>query len=126
MRGSNIPSAGTIEVFYYGVWGGILGLFIDIRVGHVICRQLGYSGAKQVFRGSVFGHVKGPLLIEQISCIGNESEISNCTTKAIGGRRSRWYFFFPEYRASVVCVEAQVELSKGGYSKEVNDVDDEL
>ena len=101
-------------MFYYGVWGGIFGL-IDIRVGHVICRQLGYSGAKQVVGESAFGHVKGPLLIEQINCNGNESEISNCTTKAIDVRHYRWYFTLPEYRAGVVCVEAQVELSKGGY-----------
>ena len=114
LTGSSLSSAGTIEVSYYGVWGSIT--YIDIRVGHVICRQLGYSDAQKVSSGKMFGQLKGPVLIEQISCNGNESVISQCTIMVIN-ERSRWYYFYPRYRAGVLCVESRVELSKGGYSR---------
>lgn len=99
---------------YYGVWGGILGHSIDVRVGHVICRQLGYSGAKHVFRESVFGFRNGPLFEKRINCNGNESAISQCTIFTTD-ERNYGYYFYTRYRAGVKCVESQVEISQGGY-----------
>ena len=55
LNGSSLSSAGTINVLYYGIWGGILGYNVDIRVGHVVCRQLGYSRAERIFRYASFG-----------------------------------------------------------------------
>lgn len=109
LTGSNISSAGTIEVSYYGVWGSIF--YIDIRVGRVICRQLGYSDAQQVFRSEIFGQLNGPVLIERISCNGNESVISQCTIMAIN-ERGPWYYLYLRYRAGVLCAESQAVLSK--------------
>lgn len=69
-------------MLYYGVWGGVLGSGnFDIRVGHVVCRQLGYSGADRIFNRAAFGGVKGPLWIKSIHCNGNETQISQCTVK---------------------------------------------
>ena len=96
---------------YYGVWGGIF--YIDNRVGHVICRQLGYSDVHKVSTSEMFGLLKGPVLIEQIRCNGNESAISQCTIMAINERTHS--YFSPRYRAGVLCVESRVEFSKGGY-----------
>ena len=78
LNGSSLSSAGTINVLYYGIWGGILGYNVDIRVGHVVCRQLGYSRAEQIFSYASFGRVIGPLWIWSIQCNGNETEISQC------------------------------------------------
>ena len=99
---------------YYGVWGGIWGGSIDVRVGHVICRQLGYSGAEKVFGNSVFGYMKSPFLVKGINCNGNESAISQCTILIIN-ERNFWYYFDPEYGAAVLCVETQDDISKGSY-----------
>ena len=112
--GTSLPFAGAIEVSYYGVWGGIWGHSIDVRVGHVICRQLGYSGAQQVFRKSVFGSMRSPFLVKGIRCNGNESAISQCTILTID-ERNFWDYFDPGYGAGVLCVESQAEISKGGY-----------
>ena len=112
--GTTLPFAGAIEVSYYGVWGGIWGHSIDVRVGHVICRQLGYSGAQQVFRESVFGDMKSPFLVKEIRCNGNESAISQCTILTID-EVGFWDYFDPEYGAAVLCVEYQADISKGGY-----------
>ena len=95
-------------------------------MGHVICRQLGYSAAQHVFTHVMFGQLKGPVLIEQIRCKGNESVISQCIIMAINERSYLWHHFNRRNRAGVVCVESRVELLKGGYLKEVDDTDDEL
>lgn len=113
--GTSLPFAGAIEVSYYGVWGAIWGHSIDVRVGRVICHQLGYSDAQQVFRKSVFGYMKSPFLVKRISCNGNESAISQCRILTIDDR-NYWYYFHPGYGAGVQCVESdQVEISKGAY-----------
>ena len=118
LTGSNLPFAGSIEMSYYGVWGGVWGYGMDIHVGHVVCRQLGYSGAQQVFPRAVFGNGKGPLLMSRITCNGNESELSQCTSETID--TYRYYFHYgTDYAGAVLCANANVGISKGGYSRDV-------
>ena len=69
LNGSSLSSAGTINVLYYGIWGGIRGYNVDIRVGHVVCRQLGYSRAERIFSFASFGGVIGPLWIWRIHSV---------------------------------------------------------
>ena len=123
LNGSSLSSAGTINVLYYGVWGGILGPNVDIRVGHVVCRQLGYSRAEQIFRYASFGGMIGPLWIRRIQCNGNETEISQCkveTWDKIWNTSSYyWYHGFlqqPRYAASLLCNIANSSFSKGRYN----------
>ena len=110
-------------MLYYGVWGGILGYNVDIRVGHVVCRQLGYSRAEQIFRYASFGGIIGPLWIWRIQCNGNETEISQCkveTWDKIWNTSSyNWYDSFlqqPRYAASLLCNKANSSFSKGRYN----------
>ena len=123
LNGSSLSSAGTIHVLYYGVWGGILGYNVDIRVGHVVCRQLGYSRAERIFRYASFGGVIGPLWIWRIQCNGNETEISQCkveTWDKIWKTSSYgWYHRLrqhPRNAASLLCSKAKSSFSKGRYN----------
>ena len=123
LNGSNLSSAGTINVLYYGIWGGILSHNVDIRVGHVVCRQLGYSRAERIFRYPWFGRVIGPLWIWSIQCNGNEAEISQCKletwdkiwkTSWYNWRyRDRYYIQHPRNAASLLCSKENSSLSKG-------------
>lgn len=114
LTGSSLTYAGTIEVFYQGVWGGVLGRYIDINVGHVVCRQLGYSGAEKIFNEATFGRVKGPLLIWRTQCSGNETEISDCTVTTIDSvTNPRPYYQNPVRAAGVLCNESNSSASKG-------------
>ena len=105
-------------MLYYGVWGGILGHNVDIRVGHVVCRQLGYSRAERIFSYSSFGGGIGPLWIRRIQCNGNETEISQCkveTWDKIWNTSSyHWYDFFqrPRNAASLLCNKANSSLGR--------------
>ena len=123
LNGSSLSSAGTINVLYYGIWGGILSRNVDIRVGHVVCRQLGYSRAERIFRYPSFGRVIGPLWIWSIQCNGNEAEISQCKvetwdkiwkTSWYNWRyRDRYYQQHPRNAASLLCSKENSNLSKG-------------
>ena len=108
LTGSSFSAAGTIEVMYYGVWGGVLGAgYIDINAGHVVCRQLGYHSADEIFQYAAFGRLKGPLWIWSIHCNGNESNISDCamTTWDKHVPHGWWesYLQRPDFAAGVLC-----------------------
>ena len=122
LNGSSLSFAGTINVLYYGIWGGILGYQLDIRVGHVVCRQLGYSKAEQIFSYASFGRVIGPLWIWSIQCNGNETEISQCKVetwdKIWNTTWYHWYYSYyqqPPNAASLLCSKENSSLSKCKY-----------
>ena len=119
LNGSSLSSAGTINVLYYGIWGGILGYNVDVRVGHVVCRQLGYSRAEQIFSYASFGRVIGPFWIRSIHCNGNETEISQCKVETRDKIWKTWYYHsyyeHPRYAASLLCSNENSNLSKGKY-----------
>ena len=110
-------------MLYYGIWGGILSHNVDIRVGHVICRQLGYSRAERILRYPSFGRVIGPLWIWSIQCNGNEIEISQCKVETwdkiwkISWYHRRYYGRYyqqrPRNAASLLCSKENSSLSKG-------------
>lgn len=116
LTGSSFAFAGTIELMYYGVWGGILGGGnVDINVGHVVCRQLGYPGAHEIFQFPAFGLMKGPLWIWRIHCNGSETNISDCTMTTWDNITHVWYhshYQIPSWAASVLCREANSRPSK--------------
>ena len=125
LTGSNLSSAGTINVLYYGIWGGIRSHNVDIRVGHVVCRQLGYSRAERIFRYPWCGRVIGPLWIWSIQCNGNETEISQCKVETwdkiwntLWYHRPYFYRYYgqlPGHAAGLLCSKETSSLYKGKY-----------
>ena len=116
--GSSLPTAGTIEILHYDVWGTICGFNIDIFVGHVVCRQLGYSGAEHVFHRTVFGQVKGPMWVWDIQCFGNETNISQCKVKTFDDVFHWWipgYYRHPSYAGGVICSGVNSSASSTGW-----------
>ena len=116
MTGSNLTFAGTIEVMYYGVWGGVLGAdHIDINAGHVVCRQLGYHSADEIFQYAAFGRLEGPLWIWRIHCNGNESNISDCAVTTWENITHAWiqsYYQRPLFAAGVLCRQTNFKSSQ--------------
>ena len=113
MTGSNLTFAGTIEVMYYGVWGGVFGRgFIDVNAGHVVCRQLGYPGADKIFKYTAFERLKGPLWIWTIHCNGNESNISDCAVTTWENQWIHGYYQRPRFAAGVSCRQANFNSSQ--------------
>ena len=92
---------GRVEVCRNGVWGTVYGGYgWDSRGGRVVCRQLGfqnpgsvitffisvcelwlttYDAAVFIYADNTFGAGSGPVLIEDISCIGTEASLFQCS-----------------------------------------------
>merc|ERR1712083_961398 len=67
--GDNTTPGGDYKV---GLVGG--------RSANVVCRQLGFSGAAEVFDHSEFGDVDSDSFSsDEISCSGNEAHVQDCT-----------------------------------------------
>ena len=75
---------GRVEVFYNGIWGTVCDTnFSIIQVG-VVCRQLGFSSAKALYKGSWFGKGEGVVLMDEVVCEGEESRLADCSFRGWG------------------------------------------
>ena len=69
---------GRVEIEVKGKWGTVCDNRWDIREGDVVCRQLGYVGANQTFKGAQFGEGNGTIWLKNLDCTGNESSLLLC------------------------------------------------
>ena len=84
--GGSGPHEGRVEVYHNGTWGTVCGDGWDLRDATVVCRQLGNLKAEAAVLGSArFGAGSGPILFSELSCIGNESVITECGHGDSGG-----------------------------------------
>jgi hypothetical protein len=70
---------GRVEVYHqsYG-WGTVCDDGWGINDGHVVCRQLGFSGATAVYNGAHYGQGTGYILLDDVACTGSEKYIWEC------------------------------------------------
>ncbi|XP_071819929.1 scavenger receptor cysteine-rich domain-containing group B protein-like isoform X3 [Apostichopus japonicus] len=71
------PGEGTVQIYYNKEWGTICDDNFDLQDGHVICRQLGYSGALEYQSSAYYGSGDGPILYE-LDCSGWEDSWRDC------------------------------------------------
>ncbi|XP_022807720.1 deleted in malignant brain tumors 1 protein-like [Stylophora pistillata] len=81
---TNSPSSGRVEVFYNGTWGTICDDSWDLQDADVVCRQLGYDGALSESGDAKFGQGTGPIWLDDVQCVGDETFISQCNHKGWG------------------------------------------
>lgn len=75
---------GRVEVLHRGLWGTICDDDWDVEDGTVVCRMLGYTRATSAPQSASFGPGIGPVWLDDVSCNGNESSISQCTSNGWG------------------------------------------
>ena len=73
--------AGRVEVNYNGTWGSLCDTGLNIDVGHVICRQLGYPRAIATPCCNAFGSGSSSFWLSGVECNGNESSLGECGYK---------------------------------------------
>ena len=73
--------SGRVEIYYNGEWGTICGLNgWSLTDGHIVCHQLGYSGAVAVKdHYEPFGAGNGTILMSLVDCDGHEDQLGNCS-----------------------------------------------
>ena len=83
--GGSGPYEGRVEIYHNGVWGTVCDDDWDLQDAMVVCRQRGYINATAAVGPAKFGSGSGPILFSQLSCVGNESTITECDHHSTGG-----------------------------------------
>ena len=82
--GGSGPHEGRVEVFHNGTWGTVCDDSWDLQDATVVCRQQGYISATTAWGSARFGPGSGPILLNDLSCIGNENSITECGYRSVG------------------------------------------
>ena len=82
--GGSIPSEGRVEIFLNDQWGTICDDAWDLDDAEVVCRQLGFSSVISAPTSATFGQGSGPILLDNVACVGNESSLLECFNGGIG------------------------------------------
>ncbi|XP_022097501.1 uncharacterized protein LOC110982977 isoform X2 [Acanthaster planci] len=72
------PNEGNVEVTYGNQTGGMCSDNWRIEEANVVCRQLGYPSASQAWNSVYFGRGSEVILLGNVECQGNETNIDQC------------------------------------------------
>ena len=59
-------------------WGTVCDDDWHIYDAIVVCRELGYTGAKEIREGAGYGEGTGPIWMDDVDCYGAESKLEYC------------------------------------------------
>ncbi|XP_072171897.1 scavenger receptor cysteine-rich domain superfamily protein-like [Diadema setosum] len=97
---------GRVEVRYNGTWGTVCDDSWGIEDAHVVCRMLGYQEALDARCCSKFGEGSGDILLDDVSCSGEEDNLADCQHRVFGTHNC-----VHGEDAGVICRPTQQELA---------------
>lgn len=98
--GSSSPWEGNLEVCFSGRWGSVCHDRWDRVDAETTCRLLGFGNGSLALptRGGFFGFLDGPIFIDEVGCIGNETEFLQCASMDVGNHDCNRFRY-----AGVIC-----------------------
>ena len=73
-----------MEISLHDQWGTVCHDDWDIDDAHVVCRQLGFSGAVSAPGSAHFGVGSGQIWLDNVNCSGSENSILKCRHNGVG------------------------------------------
>ena len=74
---------GIVEIMYQGIWGTICDDGWDDIDATIVCRELGFFNGTTAIQ-PLFQFSSGPVWLNQVKCLGNESKLSQCSYNGFG------------------------------------------
>ncbi|KAM4534555.1 scavenger receptor cysteine-rich domain-containing protein DMBT1-like [Fundulus diaphanus] len=84
LAGSDWFCSGRVEIYHNGVWGTVCDDNFDNNDAEVVCRQLGCGPPSAVHASAYFGEGTGEIWLDDVSCLGNEDSLSQCSHNGFG------------------------------------------
>jgi deleted-in-malignant-brain-tumors protein 1 len=103
--GSN-SEEGRVEIYHGGVWRSVCGKNWNYSEALVVCKQLRYHDAIQYTTEVVSRHEYHKLMIDNVSCTGNETTLNDCSFVEGDSQNCT-----DQNQAKVVCVAKCIKLN---------------
>ena len=82
---------GRVEVFHNNIWGTVCDDEWDIIDAGVVCLQLGFAVATEAYQGNSVPDGTGQIWLDDVTCIGTESSITDCSHRGWGNHNCRHF-----------------------------------
>ncbi|CAI5671648.1 unnamed protein product, partial [Oreochromis niloticus] len=104
--------SGRVEVYHNNSWGTVCDDGWDLNDAEVVCRQINCGSALEVPPSADFGAGTGQIWLDNVTCSGNESSLTECQHNGFGSNRCEH-----SQNAAVICSGEKTVRFRSGSSR---------